>query len=140
MKTFIGFLNESEINKIRLSKIINLYNEKIDLQVDYFLKEGSPVFTLALYLLLDKKGDLYECVDDEKSSIHSAVKFDSYYWDINGGSGLERKNEFITSVGTPRWVPVTKEKLYSNVQSKTEVVKTYQELKKLSDKIADSKL
>lgn len=102
-KNFI-ILENSDINKIKLKDTVKRFNEISGINsTGYYLKSGSPVFAMAFFHLINKKGEFFSLSDSETEMLHVVVLLDGFYWDINGGSDLKRKEEFITIVGQPKW-------------------------------------
>jgi len=132
MLNFKKFLFESFISKDVLKETIKKFNKQVKLDATgYYLKNGSLVFALAIFELIGKNGDIYVLVDDEGSHLHYVVKFENYYWDINGGSGLKRKEEFITIVGVGDWFYVNPNDSILDIDNKNEILEVYSQLKNI---------
>lgn len=134
MISFKSFLfNESVIDKKNLRDAIKRFSEiKIgEVELDYYLKAGSPVFALALYYLINKQGELFKLADEEMDFLHVVVKIDNDYWDVNGGNTLKRKEEFITTIGNTEWKKTTFDDVVKHVESIKKVTETHGLLKNI---------
>ena len=131
MKKFKDFLKEN-VDSDNLQKTIERFSTIEGIKTtEYYLKAGSTIFALALFNLINKKGNLFLLSDEETQILHVVVKIDDEFWDINGGNDLERKEEFITIVGKKEWKPTTYEYLVKEIDNPNEILKVYKKLKNI---------
>ena len=130
MKNFKTFLKENIPTKNKLKDIITKFNNESNLDATgYYLKAGSSLFAMAIYIITSENGELYTLNDSENNMIHTVVKYDGYYWDINGGSGLTQKHEYISTVGDTDWTQVSKEQVLDDIESTNEIYDLVKKLK-----------
>lgn len=138
MKSFKKFLlNETAIDKIDLRKTLQRFNEiKIgEVELDYYLKKGSPVFAMAFYYLINKQGEFYKLADEEIDFLHIVVEIDDVYWDVKGGNTLKRKEEFITTIGNTKWEKTTFNEVAKKIKSPKEVEELHDLLQDILEKV-----
>ena len=130
MKNLKKFLLERLIEKGKLKDALIKFNKDAKLDATgYYLKAGAPVLALAILTLMEGSGKLFILNDTENEMLHVVVEYGGLYWDINGGSDLKRKEEFVSTVGKPNWVEISKEDLIKNMNNTNEVYKVYKKLK-----------
>ena len=132
VKTLLEYIDNVKI----LDKVLDEYNKISNLDVGFFLKEGSPVFALAFYKLTNEKGIIFKLVDSEKAELHYIIKYNNKYWDINGySSDIKDKVEYSSPVGLYRWENVSPKELVLTVKDRKMMLNVYAELKDLYLKI-----
>ena len=139
MLSFKNFLcEESNIDKMKLKDTVKRFNVISGIKsTGYYLKSGSPVFAMAFYHLINKKGEFFCLSDSETDMLHVVVKLDDFYWDINGGSDLKRKEEFITIVGEPNWIKQPEDYVlkFISKEDKNKILEIYKIMKDIYNQI-----
>jgi len=131
MKSFKKFLLEEISDNILKNTIDRLYQITDIETISYYVKAGSPIFALALYELINKKGELYAISDKDTDNLHNVVKVDEEYWDINGGGTLEDKEEYLNIIGNKNWKITNDTELLKKVESPEKIVELYKKLKNI---------